>query len=109
MEIGSRNLVLERGDTEGITLAAGAYTAGQVVVEGATLGTYSYADVTDEERAYVLLEDVTTATDGTASIGATGTFNENKVTLNNGTITVALEAILQKKGIHLKTNIIGGL
>ena len=100
-EIGSKNLVINMGDTVGLTLADGTYTAGMIVVDGGS-GTFSFADVVDDKEAYVLLDDVTTATDGNGAVGAVGTFNKNAVTANNDITT--LGAILQKKGILLKDN-----
>lgn len=105
MEIGSENLVFETTNTEGITLAAGTYTAGTIVVEGAA--SWSLAALDDTTRALVLLTDVTTATDGTAAIGAEGVFNLNKITKDDGALTaIQVSAVLQKKNIILKTAIV---
>ena len=102
MEIGSKNLQIRVDDTENIELVAGTYTAGQIVVEDAALGTYSFIAITDDTRAFVLLEDVTTATDGVRGVGATGVFNQYVANIQQVTVTPALDAILQKKGIILK-------
>ncbi len=49
-----------------------------------------------------MLEDVTTATDGVRGVGATGVFNQYVANIQQVTVTPALDAILQKKGIILK-------
>ncbi len=105
MVIGSKNLQIKVNDTEGVTLEAGTYTAGQVVVEGATAGKFSFVALSDTARAFVLLDDVDTVVDGTSGVGATGVFNSNVANIQDGTITVELNAILQKKGIFLKQSI----
>jgi len=105
MEIGSKNLEFRTDDTENIVLEDGTYTAGQVVVEGET--EYSFTGIDDAKRAFVLLEDVETDTDGKNAVGATGVFNANVVTLSDGDLTPELNAMLQKKGIILKTSIKG--
>ncbi len=102
MEIGSKNLQIRVDDTENIELEAGTYTAGEIVVEDASTGTYSFIALTDAARAFVLLEDVTTATDGNIGVGATGVFNQYVAKIQQLTVTPALDAILQKKGIILK-------
>ena len=102
--IGSDNLVLELGNTENVVLATGTYTAGQVVVEGAS--NWSFTDITEGARSLVLLSDVDTAADGDRAIGAEGTFNGRVVTVANaGGIDVSLQAMLQKKNIVVKDTI----
>ncbi len=105
MVIGSDNLIFETTNTEGITLAAGTYTAGTIVIEGAT--EWSLASLDDTVRALVLLSDIETAVDGTAAIGAEGVFNLNKITKDDGALTaIQVAAVLQKKNIFLKTAIV---
>lgn len=103
MEIGSKNLQFSVENTENVTLVAGTYTAGQIVVFNGTA--WEYGEVSNAKQALVLLQDVVTATDGDRAIGATGTFNGNIVTVSSVAAGEELGAVLQNKGIYLKTAI----
>ena len=103
--IESNNLIQRIDDTVGVTLAAGTYTAGMLIVDGGA--TWSHADVVVGTRALVLLEDVVTTEDGTGAVGAIGQFNTNKITFNGTQTAANIAAILQEKGIHLKAWIKG--
>ncbi len=100
--IGSTNLVFGIGDTAGITLAAGTYTAGTIIIHDGTTGSLGTVDCTDAtQRVGVLLFDVDT-TESDAAVVATGTFNLNKITFGGGQDYAAIGGCLQDKGIYLK-------
>ena len=101
--IGSKNLIMRLDDTLGVTLAAGTYTAGTILVDGGA--TWSLADVVAGTRAGVLLEDAVTADDGTGAIVAIGQFNTNKITFNGIQTAATIAGLLQEKGIFLHTHI----
>ncbi len=101
--IADKNLVLELGDTTGITLVAGTYTAGTIIIHDGTSGSLGAVDGTDAtQRVGVLLDDVDT-TVSNAAIVATGTFNLNKITFGGGQDYAAIGGVLQDKDIFLKT------
>jgi len=104
--IGSDNLVFKRGATAGVTLAAGTYTAGSLLVEGAT--NWSLTAIDGTARIGVLLEDVDTAVDGTESVVALeGDFNLNKITFGADPASETAQTFddvkvhLDKAGINL--------
>ena len=113
--IAQDNLVLSVVGDFGITLASGkTYAKGQVVVLQDT-GKFTDADVVgsgvaaatpqlsyDAQTVVVLAEDVDATLSDVASIGYTGEFNSNSVTLSRTQTKEALAGILQAKGIILK-------
>jgi len=101
-EIGSANLVFGIGDTTGIELAAGTYTAGSVIVHNGTTGGLTVVDCSiPDKRVGILLFDVDT-TQSAAAVVATGTFNLNKITFESTQDYAGIGGCLQTMGIFLK-------
>jgi hypothetical protein len=109
------NLVEKIQDTKGVTLASGvSYEAGMVLVSQDTVK-WTNADVVafdaaaatpqlsgEEQEIGVLLEDVDATLADAAGVVATGTFNENSVTLPGTQTKAEIAGVLQAKGVYLK-------
>lgn len=107
--ISPENWIKRIDDTIGLTLQAGTYVAGTLLVEvsegvfGLANVAFDSTTVNDAQRVYVLRDAVTTATDGTAGVGVIGEFNATAITFNGTQTAVTLAGVLQAKGIFLKT------
>lgn len=99
--VGSKNLVNKIEKTKGVTLVAGAFTAGTILV-GAEGGTFSLADVdgTAGQQVGILLNDVAD-TDPRETIIATGEFNVDKITFSGLQTHATIAGHLANKNITL--------
>ena len=109
------NLLIEKKETESITLLTGtAYTAGMLVTLQNT-GKYSSAIVINpedtpagtelpfsEQKIYVLLEDVDATGGDQVSVGFTGSFNRAEITYAGGQVEANVAGTLQAKNVILK-------
>jgi len=104
--ISPENWIKRVDQTVGVTLAAGNYAKGTLVVESATPGTFEFADVDstkDAQRVLVLRDAVNTATDGDAGIGITGEFSKAKITFHGTQTADTLAGALNRNGIYITT------
>jgi len=106
--VSPENWIKRIDDAFGITLDAGTYVAGQLLVETAE-GVFGAGDVLasgavghDAQRVIVLRNAVTTATDGTSGVAVLGEFKKSAITFNGAQTAVTLAGALQAKGIYLK-------
>ena len=105
-KVSPENWIKRVDETVGVTLAAGTYVKGALIVESATPGTFEFADVDsakDGQRVLVLRDAVDTATDGDAAIGVTGEFSKAKITFHGAQTADTLSGALQRNGIYLTT------
>lgn len=97
--------------TDTVTLKAGVvYVRGTVLMPLASGDAGKFGTVTDDTKAkYILLEDVdATSADAKGTVGVTGQYNSNALTIGSGATLAGIKATLEPLSIFLSAGIPGG-